>query len=112
MRRSIAGITVPAYVIFGVTASATDLKPIKSQKVKDTTGTLASESGQWKQGSSTFVLEFSGPDKKPVDAGKVSLSASMPMPGMAPMVAGATLEPDGPGRYKGAISFPDKGERQ
>jgi hypothetical protein len=28
------------------------------------------------------------------------------------MVAGTTLEPDGPGRYKGTISFPDRGDRQ
>jgi hypothetical protein len=34
------------------------------------------------------------------------------MPGMAPMIAGATLAPDGPGRYKGTISFPDSGARQ
>jgi hypothetical protein len=31
---------------------------------------------------------------------------------MAPMLAGATLEPDGPGRYKGSIHFPDAGDRQ
>jgi hypothetical protein len=37
----------------------------------------------------------------------------MPMPGMSPMIAGATLEPDqGPGRYQGTISFPDSGARQ
>ena len=30
----------------------------------------------------------------------------MPMPGMAPMLAGATLSPDKtPGRYLGTISF-------
>ena len=46
------------------------------------------------------------------DAGKVTLSTSMAMPGMAPMVAGTSLQPDGPGRYRGTISFPDGGERQ
>ena len=35
------------------------------------------------------------------------------MPGMAPMLAGATLSPDKvPGRYTGTISFPDSGTRQ
>jgi Cu(I)/Ag(I) efflux system membrane protein CusA/SilA len=103
-----------AVTLFGTLAiaAAADLKPIKTQKVKDTTITLASESGQWKQGTNDFVLEFTDNDKKPLDAGKVTLSTSMPMPGMAPMMAGATLEPDGPGRYKGTISFPDKGDRQ
>jgi hypothetical protein len=32
---------------------------------------------------------------------------------MAPMIAGATLAPDGtPGRYRGTIDFPDRGARQ
>jgi len=44
--------------------------------------------------------------------GKVSLSTSMAMPGMAPMLAGATLTPDGPGRYRGTIEFADRGARQ
>ena len=61
----------------------------------------------------TFVLEFTtAQDKKPVDAGKVSLNTSMTMQGMAPMIAGATLTPDGPGRYRGTIEFPDRGTRQ
>jgi hypothetical protein len=92
-------------------AAAQDLKVIKTQKAKDLDLRLLSESGQWKQGSNTFVLEFTK-DKKPVDVGKATVSTSMAMPGMAPMLAGATLEPDGPGRYKGTISFPDRGERQ
>jgi hypothetical protein len=94
-------------------SQAADLKPIHRQKMKDVTVTLMSESGQWKQGANAFVLEFTTPDGKPYDAGKASLSTSMPMPGMAPMISGATLAPDGkPGRYKGTISFPDSGARQ
>jgi hypothetical protein len=70
--------------------------------------TLPSESGQWTQGKNTFVLEFIS-----VNVGKVALSTSMPMPGMSPMLAGATLSPDVPsGRYLGTISFPDSGARQ
>jgi hypothetical protein len=76
--------------------------------------TLGSESGQWKQGKNDFMLEFtSAKDKQPVDAGKVSLSTSMTMSGMAPMIGGATLSPDKtPGRYVGTIAFPDGGTRQ
>jgi hypothetical protein len=93
-------------------AVAADLKPIKTQKTKDVTVSLLSESGQWKQGKNDFVLAFTK-DGNPVDAGKVSVNTSMPMPGMAPMVAGATLQPDTePGRYRGTISFPDRGDRQ
>ena len=101
-------------ISFAVLAGAADLKVIKTQKTKDVTVSLLSESGQWKVGSNEFVLELtSAKDKAPVDAGKVGLSTSMPMPGMAPMLAGATVEPDGaPGRYRGKISFPDRGDRQ
>ena len=75
---------------------------------------LSSESGQWTQGKNSFVLEFTSPTtQQPTDVGKVTLSTSMPMPGMAPMLAGAVLSPDQtPGRYLGTISFPDRGARQ
>ncbi len=89
-------------------------KVIQTQKSKDVVITLKSESGQWAQGKNTFAVEFtSAKDKQPVDAGKVTLSTSMAMPGMAPMIAGANLSPDKtPGRYVGTIEFPDSGARQ
>ena len=74
---------------------------------------MLNESGQWKPGKNTFVLEFtSAKDDKPVDVGKVSLNTAMPMPGMAPMLAGATVEPEAPGHYRGTITVPDTGDRQ
>lgn len=106
----VAKIAVVLIAALAVSAVA-ELKPIKSQKAGDITVSVLSESGQWKEGKNEFVLAFTK-DGQPVDAGKVTLSTSMPMPGMAPMVAGATLQPDGPGRYRGSINFPDKGERQ
>ena len=94
-------------------ARGADPKPIHTQKVKDVVVTLENDSGQWKQGKNDFVLTLtSAQEKKPVDAGKVSLTTSMPMPGMAPMVAGARLTPESPGRYRGTIDFPDRGTRQ
>jgi hypothetical protein len=112
--RVIAVLTAVAVLALGAgMALAADLKPIHTQKTKDVVVMLANESGQWKEGKNTFVLEFtSAQDKKPVDAGKVSLNTSMTMQGMAPMIAGATLSPDGPGRYRGTIEFPDRGARQ
>jgi hypothetical protein len=109
----VLGIVLLAALPLG-TAWGADLKVIQTQKVKDMTVTLLSESGQWTQGKNTFVLEFtSAATKQPVDVGKATLSTSMPMPGMAPMLAGATLSPDKvPGRYLGTISFPDSGARQ
>jgi YtkA-like len=95
-------------------ASSGELKPIQTRKMKDVVITLLSESGQWTQGKNSFVVEFtSATTKEPVDVGKVTLNTSMSMPGMAPMVADATLSPDKvPGRYLGTISFPDSGARQ
>ena len=99
-----------------------DLKTIKTRKTKDVVITLRSESGQWTQGKNAFVLEFTSPSNSQgvdagqaalMDVGQVTLSTVMPMPGMAPMLAGATLTPDkAAGRYLGAISFPDSGARQ
>jgi hypothetical protein len=110
--RSLAVLVVLAAWLAGPAAAA-ELKPIKAQKAKDLNVRLLSESGQWKPGKNSFVLEFTSvKGDKPVDVGKVSLNTAMPMPGMAPMLAGATLEPDGPGRYRGTISFPDNGDRQ
>jgi YtkA-like len=95
-------------------AGAADLKVIKSQKAKDVSISLLNETGQWKPGKNEFVVAFtSTKDNSPVDVGKVTLNTSMPMPGMAPMIAGATLQPETPpGRYRGAINFADSGDRQ
>lgn len=95
-------------------AGAADLKVIKSQKTKDVSVSLLNETGKWKPGKNEFVVAFtSTKDNTPVDVGKVTLNTSMPMPGMAPMIAGATLQPDTPpGSYRGMINFPDSGDRQ
>jgi hypothetical protein len=113
-KNTIAALTLAGLTLIGtMAATAADLKPIHTQKTKDVVVTLQNETGQWKAGKNDFVLEFtSAQDKKPVDVGKVSLSTSMAMPGMAPMLAGTTVTPEGPGRYRGAIEFPDRGSRQ
>ena len=117
MYRLIAGAMLAALLLTEALVGAAwsaEMKVIQTQKTKDVVVTLMSESGQWKPGKNSFVLEFtSAKDKQPVDAGKVSLSTSMAMPGMTPMIAGATLNPDkAPGRYLGTINFPDAGTRQ
>jgi hypothetical protein len=117
MKRVCVGVVLGMVLVAGLRLGSVwgaDLQAIQAQKTKDMTITLLSESGQWTQGKNTFVLEFtSAATKQLVDVGKVTLSTSMPMPGMAPMLAGATLSPDqAPGRYLGTISFPDSGARQ
>jgi hypothetical protein len=116
MKRLIAVIALVGGFLgagIGKAAWSAELTTIQTQKTKDAVITLKSETGQWKPGKNTFVLEFASPSGQPLDAGKVGLNASMGMPGMAPMVTGATLSPDkAPGRYLGTIDFPDRGTRQ
>jgi hypothetical protein len=110
MRQSLLlGFTLLAWLASH--AAAADLKIFAEQTAGDLSVALLSESGQWSTGTNAFVLQLTR-DGKPVDAGKVSLGTSMAMPGMAPMIAGAKLQPDGPGNYRGTISFPDRGPRQ
>jgi YtkA-like len=112
MVRAIALIVTVVISLIAAGVSAADLKAVKTQKAKDLSVSVLNESGQWKVGKNDFVLAFTK-DGKPVDAGKVTLNTSMAMPGMAPMLAGATLQPDKtPGQYRGTISFPDNGDRQ
>ena len=109
--RVLAAVAVSVALLAG-TAGAQE-KAIHTQKAADAVIMLKSETGQWKPGPNKFVLEFTTPSGPPLDAGKVTLSTSMTMPGMGPMIAGATLTPDkAPGRYLGTISFPDSGVRQ
>ena len=113
MRAIFAVVIVFGLMLVGGGAEGADLKPIHTQKTKDAVVTLKSETGQWKPGKNSFVLEITSPSGQPLDAGKVAVSTSMAMPGMAPMIAGATLSPDkAPGRYMGTIEFPDGGARQ
>ena len=114
LKSLIVAVSLGAVTMLGALAAmAADMKPIHTQKAKDVTVTLQNESGQWKEGKNDFVLEFtSAQEKQPVDVGKVSLNTSMAMPGMAPMIAGATLTSEGPGRYRGTINFADRGARQ
>lgn len=117
MKRILTSLATGLFLTTGLllgSAFGAELKVIQTQKTKDVIVTLLSESGQWTQGKNSFVLAFtSAKTQEPVDVGKVSLNTSMPMPGMSPMIAGATLSPENaPGRYQGTVSFPDSGARQ
>ena len=117
MNRLIATLIISSALVAGGLmgfARGAELKVIQTQKNKDVVVTLLSEFGQWSKGKNSFVLEFtSAAAKQPLDLGKVSLSTSMAMPGMAPMIDSATLAPDKVlGRYLGTITFSDTGTRQ
>jgi hypothetical protein len=68
---------------------------ISVQKSGDLTIALQNESGELKMGQNRFVVSFRSASGQPVDAGKVTVSSSMAMPGMAPMVAPIELQPTG-----------------
>ena len=116
MERWVAAVVVVTGLVGGALSSeawSAELKVVQTQKTKDAVVALKSESGQLVHGKNSFVLEFTSLAGQPLDVGKVALSTSMAMPGMAPMVEGATVSPDkAPGRYLGTISFADRGTRQ
>ena len=68
---------------------------------------LLSEDGPLKHDEDTFALEFrTTADGTLVDAGQVKAMATMPMPGMAPMVSDVSVERTGTiGRYAGTASL-------
>ncbi|PWU19518.1 MAG: hypothetical protein C5B48_13440 [Candidatus Rokuibacteriota bacterium] len=107
-----AMVVVSALVAAAPTWSAE--RAIITKRAKDVVVTLKSESAKWGKGKNAFAIEFtSAKDKQPLDVGKVTVTTSMAMPGMAPMIAGATVSPDKtPGRYLGTIEFPDLGTRE
>ena len=91
MKRLLMGIILSTLLVTGIRLEGTceaELKTIQTHKTKEVVITLRSEAGQWTQGKNAFVLEFTAVENsQPMDVGKVTLSTSMPMPGMAPMLA-------------------------
>src|SRR5436190_2311880 len=75
-------------------------KEIASQRSNDVIVSLLNETGDLTQGKNGFVVAFrSATTGQPVDVGKVTVSSTMPMPGM-PMSAGLELSPAGEtGKY-------------
>jgi hypothetical protein len=75
-------------------------KEIASQRSNDVIVSLLNETGDLSQGKNGFVVAFrSATTGQPVDVGKVTVSSTMPMPGM-PMSAGLELSPAGEtGKY-------------
>jgi len=86
---------------------------LQTQRTKDAVIALKSETGPVEAGKNAFVLECTVALRAADRCRKVALSTRMAMPGMAPMVTGATLSADkAPGRYLGTIDFPDGGTPQ
>jgi len=89
-----------------------ELKQLSQQRVGDYIVSLLSESGQLKRGPNKYVMEFRKvSDNQLVDVGEVKLNSQMPMPGMAPMIGGASATPSAtPGRYNVESNFEMRGK--
>jgi YtkA-like protein len=97
----------PTFVILAmllVTACGGDqtaqLKELQRVKAGPLDVVLLASGDALKRGKGSFVLEFRDDGGNLVDVGNVTVGASMPMPGMAPMFGESTVTPSATkGRY-------------
>lgn len=82
-----------------------NLKEVQRVKSGDLEIVLLSEDGALNQGKDAFVIEFRKPDGSLVDAGTVTTSANMPMPGMTMPGSVQVERSDVPGRYRATGDF-------
>jgi hypothetical protein len=79
-----------------VKPTATSYKQVMTHKDGDVIISLASENGELQQGEDHFMVTFqSAANNQAIDPGTVTISSSMSMPGMTPMVAAIELKPAG-----------------
>ena len=106
--RSLTVLSVAVLLLIGC-GGAGETAPLKElQRVHsgDVDVVLLSAGDSIKQGKGTFVVEFHGAGGAPVDVGTVTVGASMPMPGMAPMFGDCTVTPTATkGRYDVSSDF-------
>jgi hypothetical protein len=81
------------------------LKEIQRVKSGDLDIVLLSDDGALNQGTEAFVIEFRKPDGTLQDAGSVTTSANMPMPGMTMPGSVQVAPSDVPGRYRATGDF-------
>lgn len=92
MKLSIAAVAMAALLLGACQTSApVAMKEITTQNAGNMRITLQNDSGELKQGQNQFQMIFRNADGQPVDVGSVTVSCSMSMPGMTPMVA--SMEP-------------------
>ena len=100
MRRVVSGVLLLLLTACGGDQTA-QLKELQHVKVGALDVVLLSPGDSIKQGKGNFVLEFRDADGTLVDVGSVSVGASMPMPGMAPMFGECLVTPSPTkGRYE------------
>jgi hypothetical protein len=110
----LAALALAAIGVVTATASvaAADLHVIRTHNVRDIVITLLATAGEWTTGANRFVIEFdSAPQKRLIDAGTPTLTATLPDTGPRPLQASARLaRGDVASRYVGTITLPRAGE--
>jgi len=103
---SIGLLGLAGLLLAGCGSKSAPANEIASQRSNDVIVSLLNETGELTQGKNGFVVAFrSATSAQPVDVGKVTVSSTMPMPGM-PMSAGLELSPAGEtGRYQAKGDF-------
>ena len=101
------GVAVLALLALAACGSSpVNLKEIESHNANGIVVSLLNDKGDLTQGQNNFVIGFrSASTGKPVDAGRVYVSATMPMPGMPVMSGGIELQP-----AKETGQYPAKGD--
>jgi len=108
MMRVCAGCVVALLLLSacGGGNQALSLKELQRVKSGALNIVLLSEGDALKQGKGGFVLEFRDASNNLVDVGNVTISATMPMAGMAPMFGDNTvMATQTRGRYEVASNF-------
>jgi hypothetical protein len=94
-------------------APQNSMKELQRTKAGGLDVVLLAPSDAIPQGKGFAVLEFHDASGSLVDVGNVKVNATMPMAGMAPMIAGSEVKPTpAPGRYEIATDFSMAGSWQ
>jgi hypothetical protein len=104
---AVAAVTATVLVMAcgGGGASDSGLNEVQRVKSGDLDVVLLSEDGTLNQGKEAFIIEFRRGDGSLADAGTVTTSANMPMPGMTMPGSVQVAPSDVPGRYRVTADF-------
>ncbi len=111
--RSLAAVLVSGALACGPAGGPGErLNEVERVRSGDIDVVLLSPGTSLSPGPSTVTLEFrAAAEGRLVDVGAVKVSATMPMPGMAPMFAGVEVQPTNvAGRYLATTDFGMAGE--
>ena len=101
----VATVTIAVLVVACGGGADSGLKEVQRVKSGDMDIVLLSEDGTLNKGNDAFVIEFRKADGTLVDAGTVTTSANMPMPGMTMPGSVQVERADVPGRYRANGDF-------